>query len=101
MKPSNFPTIVSITKDEIDLNALVEKITLTSTGAAAIFTGSFVVEKIFNIPGIGTHVVESVSNRDQSLVLGCVLLYAFLLVIFNLLVDLMYAFVDPRIKVGK
>ena len=69
--------------------------------AAGVLTGSFVVEKVFRIPGLGTHFVNSVRNGDQTLALGIVLLYAGLLVVFNLLVDLAYAAVDPRIRVGR
>ena len=74
---------------------------MTGPAAAGIFTGSFVVEKIFNIPGLGTHFVNSVLNGDQTLALGVVLLYSTLLVVFNLLVDIGYAVVDPRIRVGE
>ncbi len=66
--------------------------------AASAMTGSFVVEKVFNIPGMGEHFVNAVLNQDQFLILGVVLVYATLLVVFNLLVDVAYACVDPRIE---
>jgi oligopeptide transport system permease protein len=66
--------------------------------AASIFTGSFVVEKIFAIPGVGTHFVDSALHRDHPLILATVLLYAVLLVVFNLAVDIGYAWLDPRIR---
>ena len=66
--------------------------------AAAAMTGSFVVEKVFNIPGIGTHFVNAVLDKDQFLILGVVLLYSTMLVLFNLIVDVLYAFLDPRIE---
>jgi oligopeptide transport system permease protein len=66
--------------------------------AAQIFTGSFVVEKIFAIPGLGTHFVDSALQRDHPLILATILLYAVLLVVFNLLVDVGYAWLDPRIR---
>ena len=66
--------------------------------AAAIFTGSFVVEKIFAIPGIGQHFIDSALHRDYPMILATVMLYAALLVVFNLLVDIGYAYVDPRIR---
>lgn len=66
--------------------------------AAGIFTGSFVVEKIFAIPGVGTHFVNSALHRDHPLILATVVLYAALLVVFNLLVDVGYAWLDPRIR---
>jgi oligopeptide transport system permease protein len=82
-------------------NALLPVISYLGPAAAAIFTGSFVVEKIFRVPGMGTHVVESINNRDQSLILATVLVYGTLLATFNLVVDLLYAFIDPRIRVGR
>ena len=61
-------------------------------------TGTFVVEQIFGINGMGKHFVQSVGNRDYTLLLGVTLLYSALLVIANLLVDLTYALIDPRIR---
>ncbi len=81
-------------------NALLPVLSYLGPAAAAIFTGSFIVEKIFTVPGMGTHVVESINNRDQSLILATVMVYAVLLAIFNLLVDLLYGVLDPRIRVG-
>ncbi|MEW6252489.1 MAG: ABC transporter permease, partial [Planctomycetota bacterium] len=81
-------------------NALLPVLSYLGPAAAAIFTGSFVVEKIFMVPGMGTHVVESINNRDQSLILATVMVYAVLLASLNLLVDLLYGVVDPRIRVG-
>ena len=68
--------------------------------AAATMTGSFVVEQIFDIPGIGEHFVNAVLNKDQFLILGVVLVYSTILVVFNLAVDIAYAWVDPRIELG-
>lgn len=81
-------------------NALLPVLSYLGPAAAAIFTGSFVVERIFMIPGMGTHVVESINNRDQTLILATVLVYAVFLASFNLLVDLLYGVIDPRIRVG-
>jgi oligopeptide transport system permease protein len=81
-------------------NALLPVLSYFGPAAAAIFTGSFVVEKIFTIPGMGTHVVESINNRDQSLILATVMVYSMFLASFNLIVDLLYGVVDPRIQVG-
>lgn len=66
--------------------------------AAAAMTGSFVVEQVFNIPGLGEHFVAAVLNKDQFLILGVVLTFSTMLVLFNLLVDLAYAWIDPRIQ---
>jgi oligopeptide transport system permease protein len=82
-------------------NALLPVLSYLGPAAAAIFTGSFVVEKIFMVPGMGTHVVESINNRDQSLILATVLVYGTFLATFNLVVDLLYGVVDPRIRVGR
>ena len=65
---------------------------------ADLLTGSFVVEKIFNLPGIGTFLVNSSLNRDYTMVVGLVVLYAVLLLVLNLVVDLSYALLDPRVK---
>jgi oligopeptide transport system permease protein len=68
--------------------------------AAAAMTGSFVVEKVFNIPGLGQDFVNAVLNNDRFLILGLVLTYSTILIVFNLLVDIAYAWVDPRIQVS-
>lgn len=80
-------------------NALLPVLSYLGPAAAYTLTGSFVVEKVFNIPGLGTHFVQSILNRDRTLILGTVIVYSFFLLAFNLLVDLSYAFVDPRIDV--
>ena len=65
---------------------------------ADLLTGSFVVENIFQIPGIGVTLVNSSLNRDYPLVVGLVILYACLLLVLNLIVDAAYSFIDPRVK---
>lgn len=65
---------------------------------AGMLTGSVVIEKVFAIPGMGTLLIESAMNRDYTLALGCVIVFAVLILIFNLIVDLVYGFLDPRIK---
>jgi len=81
--------------------AILPVVSYLGPAAAAILTGSFVVEKLFRIPGMGMHFVNSAINRDYSLILGVVIVYATLLVLFNLLVDIAYAFLDPRVRLGK
>lgn len=66
--------------------------------AAYVMTGSFVVEKVFNVPGLGQHFVNSVLNKDLFVIMGIVLTYSTMLVLFNLAVDVMYRWVDPRIE---
>jgi len=79
-------------------NAFIPVATVLGPMFAALLTGTFVVEQIFAIPGMGKYFVTSITNRDYPVVMGTVLLYASFLVVANLLVDLTYAFLDPRIK---
>ncbi|MCB9544903.1 MAG: ABC transporter permease subunit [Myxococcales bacterium] len=65
---------------------------------AGMLTGSVVIERIFNIPGLGTHFVASAFNRDYPLVLGTIVLYSALLVVLNLVVDILYTLLDPRVS---
>ena len=64
----------------------------------AVLAGSVVVEQIFGIPGLGQLFVRAALNRDYTLVLGVVILYASLVIVLNLLVDILYGFLDPRIR---
>jgi oligopeptide transport system permease protein len=82
-------------------NALLAVLTYFGPLLALLLTGSFVVEKIFAVPGMGRFFVTAVTNRDYPLVLGVTLVYALLVVLANLLVDLLYAALDPRIRVGR
>lgn len=79
-------------------NALIPVVTVLGPMVAALLTGSFVIERIFGIPGIGEAFITSISNRDYPLIMGMVLLFAFLLVVANTLVDIAYAWLDPRIR---
>jgi oligopeptide transport system permease protein len=79
-------------------NAFLPVLSYLGPAAATTLTGSFVVETVFNIPGLGQHFVKSVQNRDQTLVLGVVMVYSAFLLSFNLLVDIGYTLVDPRIE---
>ncbi|MEG1779601.1 MAG: ABC transporter permease, partial [Oscillospiraceae bacterium] len=79
-------------------NALIPVITYIGPAIAGILTGSFVVEKIFTIPGMGKYFVESIGNRDYSLVMGVTLFFAAFYIFMVFLVDLAYAAIDPRIK---
>jgi oligopeptide transport system permease protein len=63
-----------------------------------MLTGSIVIEQIFNIPGLGSHFVNSAFNRDYPLVLGTIVLYSGLLVVLNLVVDIAYTVLDPRVS---
>ena len=81
-------------------NALLAVVTYFGPLLAVLLTGSFVVEQIFAIPGIGRFFVTAVTNRDYPLVMGVTLLYAVLVVAANLAVDLLYGWLDPRIRLG-
>ena len=81
-------------------NAFLPVLSYLGPAAATTLTGSFVVEKVFSIPGLGQHFVNSIQNRDRTLILGTVMVYSVFLLVFNLLVDLGYAFVDPRIDLS-
>lgn len=82
-------------------NALIPLITYMGPLSAGILTGSFVVEKIFAIPGLGQHFVMSIGNRDYTTILGVTIFYATFLILMNLIVDLLYGVIDPRIKLGE
>jgi ABC-type dipeptide/oligopeptide/nickel transport system permease component len=79
-------------------NALIPVVTILGPLFAAVVTGTFVVEQIFGISGMGSHFIDSVNNRDYPIVMGVTLLYSVLLVIANLAVDITYAWLDPRVR---
>jgi oligopeptide transport system permease protein len=79
-------------------NAMLPVVTYLGPLVAGILTGSFVIERIFTIPGLGRAFVDSIGNRDYTAILGVTVFYSLFLIICNLIVDLVYAFIDPRIK---
>jgi peptide/nickel transport system permease protein len=79
-------------------NALIPIITVAGSSFAQMFGGSLIIETIFSIPGIGTYMITAVNSRDYPVVQGCVIFLAITFGIMMLLVDLGYAFIDPRIK---
>jgi oligopeptide transport system permease protein len=78
--------------------AMLPVLSYMGPAIAAILTGSVVVEEIFGIPGVGQFFVRGALNRDYTLVLGIVIFYAALVIILNLIVDVLYGFLDPRIR---
>ena len=78
-------------------NALLPVVTYMGPMIAAVFTGSFVVERLFFIPGLGKYYVTAIYDRDYTVILGTTMFYAAFLVAANLVVDILYAFLDPRI----
>jgi ABC-type dipeptide/oligopeptide/nickel transport system permease component len=79
-------------------NSLIPVVTILGPLFAVLVTGTFVTELIFGIPGMGKYFVMSITNRDYPVIMGTILLYAIFLVVANLIVDIMYAFLDPRIR---
>lgn len=79
-------------------NSLIPVVTLLGPLFAAVVTGTFIVEQIFGIGGMGKHFVQSIGNRDYPLIMGVTLVYTVLLVVANLVVDIVYAWLDPRIR---
>ncbi len=79
-------------------NALIPVVTYMGPMIAAILTGSFVIERIFAIPGMGKYFVESVGNRDYTVIMGITIFYALFAIVMILIVDIIYGLIDPRIK---
>jgi oligopeptide transport system permease protein len=79
-------------------NAILPVVTYLGPLLAYILTGSFVVERIFTIPGLGSQFISSITNRDYPLIMGLTIFLAFLLISMNVIVDLAYKIIDPRIK---
>jgi oligopeptide transport system permease protein len=86
-----------VVKRHLLKNALIPVVTVLGPILAFLLVGSLIVETIFSIPGIGRLLVQGITQRDYSLIMGTTLLYAFVIALLNLIVDVMYAFVDPRI----
>jgi oligopeptide transport system permease protein len=77
--------------------ALLPVVSYVGPVAAAVLAGSLVVETLFSLPGMGRHLVQGALNRDYTLVMGMVIVYATLMIVLNLAADLAYAWLDPRI----
>jgi len=82
-------------------NAIIPVVTYLGPLIATLLTGSFVVERIFSIPGIGRDYVSSIGDRDYAVILGVTIFFGALVVIMNILVDIMYAVIDPRVKIDE
>jgi oligopeptide transport system permease protein len=79
-------------------NALIPVVTILGPALAALVTGSFIIETIFSFPGMGRAYVQAIGQRDYSMIMGTTLIYAALVAIANLSVDIVYVFIDPRIR---
>ncbi len=82
-------------------NALIPVITILGPAAADLVTGSIIIETIFGVPGLGREFVVAISRRDYSMIMGTTIFYAGLIAFANVLVDLSYGFIDPRIRVRR
>ena len=79
-------------------NALIPVVTVAGPEFAGLVAGSFIIENLFSIPGVGRLFVQGVFQRDYSLIMGTILFYAFLVAVINLVVDIIYGIIDPRIR---
>jgi peptide/nickel transport system permease protein len=88
----------AVLKNHILRNAMIPVVTLVALDVPAIFTGALVTEQVFRVPGIGALLVESIYRSDTPVVMAIAFIYAILIVIFNLIADLSYGWLDPRIR---
>lgn len=79
-------------------NAIMPVVSTLGTTLSGLLTGSFVIEKIFGVPGLGNFLISSVTNRDYTLIMGTTIFYSFVLIILLLIVDILYVIIDPRIQ---
>lgn len=79
-------------------NAFLPVLSYLGPATAFAMTGSFVVEMVFNVPGMGQHFVDAVRAKDLFMIMGVTLIFSAILVVFNLIVDVLYRWVDPRIE---
>jgi len=79
-------------------NALIPVITILGPALAGLVTGSFIIETMFSFPGMGRAYVQAIGQRDYSMIMGTTVVYALLVAVANLSVDVIYVFIDPRIR---
>jgi len=79
-------------------NALIPVVTILGPTLAFLVTGSFIIERVFNIPGMGQFYLNAIATRDYSLLMAMTMLYAFAVAFLNVVVDVLYAYIDPRIR---
>jgi peptide/nickel transport system permease protein len=89
---------IQVMVNHILRNALIPVITLIALDIPSLFTGALVTEQVFRIPGIGALLIESIYRSDTPVVMAITMIYGILIVIFNLIADLSYAFLDPRVR---
>lgn len=82
-------------------NATIPTVTVLGSRMVTLLTGSFIVEKIFALPGIGRYFVQSISNRDYPTIMGVTIFFSFILLVMMLVIDVSYGFLDPRVRIQK
>ncbi|HHX87517.1 MAG TPA: ABC transporter permease, partial [Firmicutes bacterium] len=82
-------------------NAILPVVTILGPLVASILTGTFIIERIFAIPGLGRYFVDTIYNRDYPLIMGTTIFYAGILLMMNFMVDVAYGLIDPRIRLMK
>lgn len=88
----------NVIRKHVMRNSLLPAITILGGRIVGIFTGSFVIERMFSIPGLGFYYVSSITNRDYTMTMGTTIFFACLFVVVQLIIDIIYMFVDPRIR---
>lgn len=87
-----------VVKDHVLRNAMIPVVTLIALDVPAIFTGALITEQVFRVPGIGALLIESISRSDTPVIMAITFIYAILIVVFNLIADISYGFLDPRVR---
>ncbi len=90
-----------VIKKHVLRNSMIPIVTMIGPAVAGIFAGSFILERMFSIPGLGAYYVKAVSDNDYTMILGLTIFYAVLYVACLIVVDILYGIVDPRIKIAK
>ena len=80
-------------------NSMLPAVTMLAGSIVGVFTGAFIVENMFAIPGIGFYYISSINNNDYTMILGTTIFYAALFVVMQLIVDFVYMLIDPRIRI--
>lgn len=92
-------TPINVIKSHVLRNAFLPCITILGGQIASIFTGSFIVEKIFGIPGLGFYYISSINDRDYTMIIGTTVFFGALFVVAQLVIDVVYGILDPRMRV--
>lgn len=99
-RSKGIPELVIIAKYAMK-NSILPVVTYVGPMVAALMTGTFIIEKVFSIPGLGRYFVNAITDRDYAVTLGLTIFVGAMIIVCNLIVDILYAFVDPRVKIDK